>query len=516
MPPFNAGETRDVGHEARGGKRTEATAGGGQAALDLASQGILLLDTKWRITGINAAAVRLLQCGQQSLAGRNFWDAVPRHIAQQHLPLTAKAIVVTGQHAFTAHHEFEDCWLEYRFRRNLAGFEVNLTDVTPLWKLQGLLDRSQRHNQLIFDASPNAMWVYDAASTRILAANQAAVNFYGIPHQAFLTLGLGVLFPDGEGASLVSTLGHSQGQGDTHPAPHICKQKKADGELVLVELACGWISWHDQMAVLVSVADVTKRHLADRELRRENADLELKLATLQGDIQNARRDLTAFTHALSNDLQGPLHAANGFATMLADKHADALDGTGLHYVDRIQANIRQLARLVDDLRTLVRLPQLPWQIEQLDLADTAGPLLDDLRKQHPDRLVTVEMEPSQSLMADRSLFVIALGCLLDNAWKFTSRKEQGWIQLALLPGKRPGEVMLQVSDNGTGFDAAYTDKLYTAFQRLHSSADFPGNGLGLAIVKGVADRHGGRAWAETGQAGASFFMAFPQDQADVS
>jgi PAS domain S-box-containing protein len=359
MPIFNAKEIPGGKYRAEGRQPVAAKAHGWQQALDLASQGIVLLDASWRVTGINAEAVRLLRCGQQSLRGGSFWDAVPGNIAQEHLRSTARAMAVSGQHSFTAHHEFEDCWLEYRFRRDVAGFEVNLADVTALSKLQLRLDQSERQNQLIFNASPNAMWIYDTVSTRVLAVNQSAVDFYGIPYQDFLTLGMGALFPDGEGASLLSALEPSTGQVDAHPAPHICKQKKADGQLVLVELAYGRINWNEQMAVLVSVADVTERHMADRALRRENTDLEQRRATLQAELENARRDLTAFTHALSNDLQAPLHAADGFATMLADRHAAALDDSGRHYVDRIQANVGQLARLVDDLRLLVRL--LRWQ-----------------------------------------------------------------------------------------------------------------------------------------------------------
>jgi signal transduction histidine kinase len=109
------------------------------------------------------------------------------------------------------------------------------------------------------------------------------------------------------------------------------------------------------------------------------------------------------------------------------------------------------------------------------------------------------------------MLVTALACLLDNAWKFTSRKEQSWIQVGLKADPASGNLVLQVSDNGAGFDAAYTGKLFTAFQRLHSSADFPGSGLGLAIVRHVAQLHGGQAWAVSAdQGGASFFMSLPQ------
>ena len=116
--------------------------------------------------------------------------------------------------------------------------------------------------------------------------------------------------------------------------------------------------------------------------------------------------------------------------------------------------------------------------------------------------------------ADKSLLVIALSCLLDNAWKFTSKKVDAWIKVAVIAGDRPGELVLQVSDNGEGFETAYSDKLFVAFQRLHSGADYPGNGLGLVTVLRVAERHGGRVWAQSTPNGASFYMALPQAQGE--
>lgn len=504
------------GRTTTGDKPSTGGATQAERPVDLVAQGLVLLDAKGRITEINTEALKLLHLAPSGLHGRDLWDALPEAVAEEHQRLARKALSSTGRHAFTAYHEFEDSWLEYDFRRLPAGFAVNLRDVTALQLLERRLERSERHNRMIFNANPNAMWAFDLQSLRIVAANDAAVAFYGIAHKAFLNLQMGALFPDGEGASLLSGLDPAKGLGDFQFMPQICKQKKSDGQLVLVELVYGRIGWDGHNAVLVSLADVTDRHLADRALRRENGDMERRLELLKGELEGTRGDLAAFTYALSHDLQGPLHAANGFATMLADKHAAALEEAGRHYVSRIQASTRQLARLVDDLRALVQLPALSADIEKLDLSGLTTPLIDDLRKRHPDRLVTVEMEPGQTVQADRGLLVIALASLLDNAWKFTSRKPDGWIKLALLPGKKSGEVVLQVSDNGTGFDAAYAGKLFTAFQRLHSSADFPGNGLGLALVKKVAERHGGRAWAETGVNGASFYMAFPRQAAELS
>jgi light-regulated signal transduction histidine kinase (bacteriophytochrome) len=183
----------------------------------------------------------------------------------------------------------------------------------------------------------------------------------------------------------------------------------------------------------------------------------------------------------------------------------------MHYVSRIQASTRQLARLVDDLRTLAQLSQLSGDLETVDLVPLCRSQIADLTKRDPDRVLALEMTATLPVVGDRRLLGMALACMLENAWKFTSKKTEAWIKVALLPGKLPDALVLVVSDNGAGFDAAYGEKLFSAFQRLHSSADFPGNGLGLAIVKGVAARHGGEVWAESaGQSGASFFMTLPQ------
>jgi light-regulated signal transduction histidine kinase (bacteriophytochrome) len=222
----------------------------------------------------------------------------------------------------------------------------------------------------------------------------------------------------------------------------------------------------------------------------------------------------AFTQAISSDLQNSLHAAHGFSVRLAEKYSTVLDEPGRHYVKRIQASIQQLSKLVDDLRTLSQLSQRVGLAEAFDLVPSCQTLIAELRKRDPGRVVTIEMQASLLVVADRNVLVTALACLLENAWKFTSRKSEAWIKLGLTPGKAPGELVLEVSDNGAGFDPVYSGKLFTAFQRLHSSADFPGNGLGLAIVKRAAELHGGSAWAESGdQAGASFFMALARASA---
>ena len=500
----------------RDGNAAASTNGALPAALQAmptATQaGLLLLDRQGIITNMNVEAQHILRCSLPDVVGRDFWDVVPEQIAERYLASTNLGLTSSLQHHFIVRDEFEGSWTEYTFILNPAGCSVSLRDVGLAKNAELLLKDSERRNDLMFNVNPNPMWVFDTVSLHIIAVNQAAVEFYGIPRHMFLRLKMGALFPDGEGAALLSSIDRRMGAHDGKLAVEVCKQEKRGGQVVLVELACGSIRWNEHQAIFVSLADVTERHLGDRALRRENAELEEELTRVHAELKKSSRDLQAFTYALSNDLLGPLHSANGFAAVLCDKYSAVLDDAGRRYVNRIQASISQLARLVDDLRVLVQLP-LPGQMEAVDIAVLCKLLIADFRRRDPHRVVLMELDTSRTMVADKILFARALTCLLDNAWKFTARKPEGWIRVTLLPGKVPHETVLQVSDNGVGFDVAYTDKLFTAFQRLHSSADFPGNGLGLATVKSVAERHSGRVWAETSPTGASFYMALSHEVA---
>ena len=476
----------------------------------MALDGIVLLDSAGQIEEMNAVARKLLNCGDSDLSGLDFWDAVLPDITEKYQLASLDAAKRHEQHSFVAHGEFEGYALEFTFRPCLTGSVVNLKNVASVQSLQLLLDESESANQLLFKANPNAMWVCDMATLHVLDVNQAAIDFYGIQKDIFLTLKLEALFPDGLDATLFSS---ARVAGAAKVALQICSQVKGDGTLILVELASSRISWHGQEATLVSLADVAERHISDRTLRRENTQLKQALSSQEDELKNARRDVNSFSYALSHDLQMPLHAANGFASRLAEKYGPVLDDNGRHYISRIQASTRKMAEMVDDLRTLVQLPQLAGELEMLDVSVLCAAIIHDLQTLQPNRLSTFDIQTGSWICANRRLLLTALTCLLKNAWKFTAKKPDSWIKVAVIPAEMLGELVLQVSDNGVGFDAAYSDKLFMAFQRLHSSADYPGNGLGLVTVKRVAERHGGRVWAESTPTGASFFMALPQTQA---
>jgi light-regulated signal transduction histidine kinase (bacteriophytochrome) len=95
---------------------------------------------------------------------------------------------------------------------------------------------------------------------------------------------------------------------------------------------------------------------------------------------------------------------------------------------------------------------------------------------------------------DDRLLHVALGNLLENAWKFTSKTQEATIEFGV--ETMDGERIYFVRDNGAGFEMAFADKLFAPFQRLHGAAEFEGSGVGLATVQRIIQRHGGRIWGQ--------------------
>ena len=99
-----------------------------------------------------------------------------------------------------------------------------------------------------------------------------------------------------------------------------------------------------------------------------------------------------------------------------------------------------------------------------------------------------------------------LESLVENAWKFTARRDDATIEFATIADGE-ATVCCYVRDNGVGFDPAYVDKLFQPFQRLHTASEFPGTGIGLARVQRIIERHGGRTWAQGAvDGGATFYF----------
>ena len=164
-----------------------------------------------------------------------------------------------------------------------------------------------------------------------------------------------------------------------------------------------------------------------------------------------------------------------------------------------------MSMLIDDMLKLSKLTRSEMRREQVDLSALARMALGGFGKSEPGRMVKVTVQDGLTVTGDPVLLQVAMDNLLSNAWKFTSTTEAATIEFGART--EDGKMTFFVRDNGVGFDQKYAGKLFGPFQRLHSSAEFPGTGIGLATVQRIINRHGGKVWAqgEPGK-GATFYF----------
>jgi signal transduction histidine kinase len=168
-------------------------------------------------------------------------------------------------------------------------------------------------------------------------------------------------------------------------------------------------------------------------------------------------------------------------------------------IDALMATER-LGQLIDDMLLLSRVTRCRMHVEETDMSAPAAEVAERLVQENPQRDAQLSIEPRMTATGDRQLLHIVLGNLLGNAWKFTSKHEHAHVSMGTERDPEHGLAFF-VRDDGAGFDLRYKDKLFVAFQRLHSREEFPGTGIGPATVERVVRRHGGRVWpnAQVGQ-----------------
>ena len=233
------------------------------------------------------------------------------------------------------------------------------------------------------------------------------------------------------------------------------------------------------------------------------------LRVTEAALRHSNRELEAFAHSMSHDLRSPLTVMSAFSTLLAAELEGIPGAKAKHYLERITHSAAQGEQFIEGLLSLTRIARADLSIQPVDLSALAADLVEEIRRAAPNRAVEITIEPGLTAPADPLLLRIALRELLDNAWKFTGRVRQPKIEVGGMQGEY-GTTVFYVRDNGSGFDMAYADRLFRAFQRLHPSTDFPGNGIGLVRASRVMARHGGRVWSGSAvDQGSTFYFTLP-------
>ena len=369
----------------------------------------------------------------------------------------------------------------------------------------------------IVDSALDAIITVDSQH-RILVFNRAAEKMLLCPVQEAIGQSLDRFIPERFGTAHFF---HMHSIDETCAATHDTAGARsvyglrADGEEFPVEASISQVEAGGQKLYTLIMRDITERKHAEEEVRRLNQELEQRVADRTAQLQAANKELEAFSYSVSHDLRAPLRHINGFSQALLEDYADKLDETGKSYLQELRGASQEMAQLIDDVLQLARVTRTEMRRAVINLSELANSIAAEMQKEDPERTVVVDIEDGLSTLGDKRLLGIMLGNLMGNAWKFTSKRAQAEIRFG--QKQQGAELVYFVRDNGAGFDMTFADKLFGAFQRLHTAAEFEGTGIGLATVHRIVNRHGGRVWAEgmVGR-GSTFYFTLPNLKGEMT
>jgi PAS domain S-box-containing protein len=346
----------------------------------------------------------------------------------------------------------------------------------------------------LLEAAPGAM-VCIAPDGRIVLVNAQAERLFGYERGELIGQPLEILVPD---AARAVRPGHwteyfANPRNQPMGAGLSLAGRRHDASTFPAEISLSPIDTDEGIIVAAAVRDETDQ-LRVKDLERSNHDLE------------------SFIYTVSHDLRAPLRALSGYSELLLEEYGGVLGEEGHGYAERIVSVSKQMGQRIDYLLHLSRISRAELHLQSVDLGAEAARIAEEIQHREPIRPICFTIQKQVRVLADRRLILIVLQNLLDNAWKFTSGRDDASIEFGTVPSSDDA-VCCYVRDNGAGFDQAYASKLFEPFQRLHPVRDFPGTGTGLATVRRIVERHGGRVWAEGAVgAGATFYFTLDRKE----
>ena len=475
-----------------------------RSTLDNMLEGAQIVDSEWRYVYLNDAAVRHGRNTRENLIGHRMSEVYP-DIENTEMYSILQRCMRDGVsrkmlNEFT-YPDGEKRWFELSIQPSREGLFILSNDITERKRAEDALHESEeklrvavKNSNFIpaqFDRELRYRWIYnphpDFDPSQVIGKRDDELeDSEGVKRLVALKRRV---IESGEGMREEVSFQRSDG---IHTYDFTIEPlRNTNGDVV---------------GATSAAFDVTERKHAEEEVRRLNEELEQRVKLRTTQLEAANKELEAFSYSVSHDLRAPLRGIDGFSQALLEDYFDELPKEGQDYLNRIRAAAQRMARLIDDMLKLSRISRSSMEFSVVDLSALVRDIADVLQQEESDRKVAFSIAPGLQAEADERLMKIVLENLLGNAWKFTSKNdEQALIEFGA--EEREGEQVFYIRDNGSGFDMSYVDKLFGAFQRLHSTSEFPGTGIGLATVQRIIHRHGGRVWAEgTLNRGATFYF----------
>jgi len=268
--------------------------------------------------------------------------------------------------------------------------------------------------------------------------------------------------------------------------------------------------------------DITEQKQFEEELNRKVNERTLALQIKNAELESSNQRLEEFAYAASHDLKEPMRKISFFTDRLKNQLQQRLLEGEIQTFSRIEASIRRMVSLVDDLLQYSHLNQMPLEKDRIDLNKKVRSVLEDLELDIKEKKAVIEIGNLPTISGYRRQVEQLFQNLISNSLKYakpdiapeitiqSKQVHSNQYPSVFSEGLEGQYILVEVSDNGIGFDPTDSEDIFKLFYRLHQQGVLSGTGIGLAIVKKVMQNHNGKIVAESNLGnGATFRLFFP-------